>query len=172
MSGEHLITDDETRRIAEGFLAASPWLGDVEWGRTVIGPGAGYLKGFGPDFPEDVELREGQRWSWKVSFTDPSGEGKCLGHESVLEGLTRIVYGDHPNPDGWRHMAIQQWFTEPSDSRQTLNLSAADQSQICQQALYGKTVFPTGEAEAMFGKKLDFFEKQRSDQAATDSPGD
>jgi hypothetical protein len=27
----HLIGDDETRRIAEGFLAASPWLGNVQW---------------------------------------------------------------------------------------------------------------------------------------------
>lgn len=27
MSGEHLITDDETRRIAEGFLSNSPGSG-------------------------------------------------------------------------------------------------------------------------------------------------
>lgn len=31
-SGEHLITDEETRSIAEGFLSEAPWLEDVRWG--------------------------------------------------------------------------------------------------------------------------------------------
>ncbi|MDQ0808765.1 hypothetical protein QFZ63_000479 [Streptomyces sp. B3I7] len=48
MSGDHLITDDETRQIAEGFLESSPWLGDVTWQRIIVGPHASML----------VELRE------------------------------------------------------------------------------------------------------------------
>ncbi|MEU4359419.1 hypothetical protein [Streptomyces virginiae] len=161
MSGEHLITDDETRRIAEGFLSVSPWLGDIEWGRTVLGPNAGYLKGWGPDFPEDVELQEGQRWSWTVSFTDPVGDREGLSHTKVLEGLTRIVYGEHSGPDGWTYLVIRQWFTEPSQGRQALTLSTTHQSLICQQALYNKIVFRTPDEEVMFGKKMDFFEEQR-----------
>ncbi|MEU6235410.1 hypothetical protein [Kitasatospora sp. NPDC047058] len=164
MSGKHLITDDETRAIAEGFLAASPWLGDVEWSRTVFGPGVEYFSGWdrGP-IPEDTELAEGQRWSWTVSFFDPAGTGKTLNHERVLEGLTRIIYGEHSTDGGYRSLAIRQWFTEPAEARQSLKLSTADQSLICQHALYEKTVFPTGEAEALFGKKLDFFADQRPD---------
>ncbi|MGW2788211.1 hypothetical protein ACWC3X_44940 [Streptomyces populi] len=60
-------------------------------------------------------------------------------------------------------MGIQQWFTEPSKARRTIQLSASDHSSICQCALYGKIVFPTGEAESLFGKKLDLFEDQRPD---------
>ncbi|QGZ53280.1 hypothetical protein GPZ77_33890 [Streptomyces sp. QHH-9511] len=64
-------------------------------------------------------------------------------------------------------MGIRQWFTEPSEKRIGLQLSAADRSTICQYALYEKTVFPTS-AEGPFGTKLDFFESQRPDAEAPD----
>ncbi|MFE1444088.1 hypothetical protein [Streptomyces sp. NPDC058739] len=174
MSGEHLISDDETRQFAEGFLAASPWLGDAEWERIVIGPNADYLAGFDGAFPADAELTEGQRWSWRVSFSDPAGTKKTLSHEVILKGLSHIVYGDHAGPDGFRYMRIQQWYTEPTEARRTIQLSASDHSSICQCALYGKIVFPTGEAESLFGKKLDLFEDQRpgGDHALKDSTPD
>ncbi|MFJ9483443.1 hypothetical protein ACIRRI_52595 [Streptomyces mirabilis] len=164
MGGEHLISDDETRQIAEGFLQASPWLGDAEWGSIVIGPNAGYLAGFDGVFPPDAELSEGQKWSWQVSFSDPAGTKKTLSHEAVLKGLSHIAYGDHANADGFRFMRIQQWFTEPTEARRTIQLPASDHSLICQCALYGKIVFPAGEADTLFGKKLDMFEDQRPDE--------
>ncbi|MGW0955397.1 hypothetical protein [Streptomyces sp. NPDC002545] len=174
MSGEHLISDDETRQIAEGFLGASPWLGDAEWESIVIGPNAGYLAGFDGIFPADAKLPEGHKWSWQVSFSDPAGTKKTLSHEVVLKGLSHIVYGDHTGPEGFRYMGIQQWFTEPTEARRTIQLSESDHSWICQCALYGKAVFPTGEAESLFGKKLDLFEDQRpgEDRPLTDSTPD
>ncbi|MGW2540433.1 hypothetical protein ACWC5I_06040 [Kitasatospora sp. NPDC001574] len=161
MSGEHLITDDETKLMAEGFLAACPWFGDVQWGRIVIGAGSEYLGGWTGDIPVDQELTDGQRWSWTVSFSDPAGNQTGLSHEVVLKGLTRVVYDDNSSSTGYRKLVIEQWFTEPTETRLGLKLSTSDQSLICQQALYGKSVFPTGEAEELFGKKLDFFESQR-----------
>ena len=62
----HLIGDDETRRVAEGFLAASPWLGNIQWGEvppslfeeyTVIDAGTGV-----PGTERDVQP------SWSVTF--------------------------------------------------------------------------------------------------------
>ncbi|MEU7012046.1 hypothetical protein [Streptomyces sp. NPDC046332] len=40
MGEEHLVTDDENGDIAEGFLAAPPWLGDATWGwdASVLAP--------------------------------------------------------------------------------------------------------------------------------------
>ncbi|MFB6507490.1 hypothetical protein ACFYXP_38130 [Streptomyces sp. NPDC002466] len=167
MSGKHLISDDETQQIAEGFLAAAHWLGDHEWQRIVIGPNANYLRGFDGTVPADAELQEDQRWSWSVSFSDPAGTKRSLSHETVLEGLSRIVYGTASGTDAYRYMAIQQWFTEPSEARRQLKLSPVEHSLICQRALYDKTVYPTGEA-SLFGTELDLFEKQRPsvDQAA------
>ncbi|MEU0311520.1 hypothetical protein [Streptomyces cyaneofuscatus] len=163
MSAEHLISDEETRHIAEGFLGVSPWLGDVEWvDDIVIGPNAEYLAGFDGKFPANAKLREGQKWSWRVSFSDPAGTKKTLSHETVLKGLSDIVYGDHAGAEGFRYMRIKQWFAEPPKDRRTIKLSASDDSSICQRALYGKIVFSTGESEGLFGRKLDFFEDQRS----------
>lgn len=159
MGREHLISDDETRQVVEGFLKTAPWLGDVEWERIVIGPDAAYHLGFDGIFPQDVELSEGQKWSWVVSFSDPAGTRKALSHETILEGLSRIVYGEAEGADGFRYMRIQQWFTEPSDARRQLQLSAVEHSLICQRALYDKIVYTTG--EELFGKKLDMFEGQR-----------
>ncbi|MFF5924261.1 hypothetical protein ACFY8C_38980 [Streptomyces flavochromogenes] len=165
MGGEHLITDDETRNIAEGFLSTSPWLGDVTWDRDVIGPGSAYLRDFNGIVQDDAELGEGERWSWTVTFSDPAGTSRSLSHEQVLEGLKRIVYGELPNPELWQALSIRQWFTEPPKERTGLQLSVADRSMICQYALYEKTVFPTGREE-LFGKKLDLFESQRPDAEA------
>ena len=160
MGGDHLITDEETRRFAEDFLNASPWLGDIAWERIVIGPDAGYLADFDGVFPEDAELREGQQWSWKVSFSDPAGTKVSLTHQTVLKGLGSIVYGSHEGSEGFRYLSIQQWFTEPSNKRRELQLPAGSASLICQWALYGKIVFPTGE-DSPFGK-LDMFSEQRT----------
>jgi hypothetical protein len=41
--GSHLIADEETRRIAESFLAASSWLGSLTWQDIVVGLDAEYL---------------------------------------------------------------------------------------------------------------------------------
>ncbi|MGW6684921.1 hypothetical protein ACWGBO_34400 [[Kitasatospora] papulosa] len=176
MGAEHLISDEETRQIAEGFLGTSPWLGDVEWANDsiVIGPNAEYLTGFDGTFPADAKLAENQRWSWQVSFSDPAGTKKTLSHEAVLKGLSDIVYGDHAGAEGYRYLRIAQWFTEPTVARRTIQLSTSDRSSICQRALYGKIVFSTGETEGPFGGKLDFFEDQRAgeDHSLTDSTSD
>jgi hypothetical protein len=158
----HLIDDEETRRIAESFLAASPWLGNVTRQDIVAGPGAEYLAGFDGTFnPKKVELGDGQRWSWSVTFTDPSGQQKTLSHESVLEGVRALVFGeDLPGADGVRLLRVRQWFTEPVAERRKLELGASDSSRICQQALYGSQVFSTGD-DLFASKKLDFFEDQR-----------
>jgi hypothetical protein len=108
MTGEHLITDVETRKIVEGFLAASPWLGDTEWEQIVIGPQAEYLADWDGNFPSDAQLREGQQWSWRVSFSDPGGTKKSLSHALVLQGLNRVVYGEHEGTNAFRYFRIQQ----------------------------------------------------------------
>lgn len=161
--GSHLIGDEETRRIAESFLAASSsWLVSVTWQDIVAGPDAGYLAGWDGTFdPEKIELGDGQRWSWSVTFTDPSGQQKTLSHETVLQGVRALVFGeDGPGSDGLRLLRIRQWFTEPAAERRKLNLGASDSSRICQQALYGRQVFSTDDDRRAFGK-LDFFEDQR-----------
>lgn len=57
-------------------------------------------------------------------------------------------------------LRIRQWFTEPVAERRKFDLGPSDSSRICQQALYGRQVFSTG--DDLFGsKKLDFFEDQR-----------
>ncbi|WP_217236271.1 hypothetical protein [Streptomyces sp. AC555_RSS877] len=163
MSGDHLITDDETRQIAEGFLEASPWLGDVTWQRIIVGPAASLLVELREmSSGEDDELPAGNRWSWKVNFSDPSGERTHLTHEKVLKGLNEIVYGDHEGAKGWGFLKVQQWYVEPTQERQRLTLSTGDKSSICQYGLYGKTVFPTGKESSLGGDKLDFFKEQRS----------
>ncbi|MFJ2709028.1 hypothetical protein ACIO3R_38390 [Streptomyces sp. NPDC087428] len=158
MGGGHLITDEETRKITEGFLETSPWLGDAEWERIVTGPRADYYRDFEGRFPPDVELSDGHEWSWSVSFTDPAGRRESLTHAKVLEGLNRIVYEPHQGTAALQFMRIDQWFREPTQIRQQLELSSAEHSSICQYALYAKTVFPVAED---FGK-FDLFEDQRS----------
>jgi hypothetical protein len=162
-SESYLIGDDETWRIAESFLAASPWLGNVTRQDIVVGPGAEYLAGFDGTFnPETTELGEGQRWSWSVIFIDPSGQQKTLSHETVLQGVRSLVYGeDGPGADGLRGLRIRQWFTEPAAERRMLELGPSDSSRICQQALYGRQVFKTDDDVRAFGK-FDLFEAQRS----------
>ena len=160
----HLIGDEETRRIAESFLtASSSWLGSVTWQDIVAGPGAEYQADVwdGTFDPEKIELGDGQRWSWSVTFTDPSDQQKTLSHETVLRGVRALVFGeDEPGADEFRLLRIRQWFTEPAAERRKLDLGASDSSRICQQALYGRQVFKTDDDRRAFGK-LDFFEDQR-----------
>lgn len=161
--GAHLIGDEETRRIAESFLtASSSWLGSVSWQDIVAGPDAEYKAGWDGTFdPKKTEPGDGQRWSWSVTFTDPSGQQKTVSHESVLQGVRALVFGeDGPGADGIRLLRIRQWFTEPAAERRKLDLGASDSSRICQQALYGRQVFSTDDEHRAFGK-LDFFEDQR-----------
>jgi hypothetical protein len=160
--GSHLIGDDETRRIADSFLAASSWLGSVTWQDIVAGSGAEYLAGWDGTFdPEKIELGNGQRWSWSVTFTDPSGQLKTLSHESVLDGVRELVFGKElTGADELRLLRVKQWFTEPAAERRNLELGASDSSRICQQALYGRQVFTTEDDRLGLGK-LDFFEDQR-----------
>jgi hypothetical protein len=160
--GPHLIGDEETRRIAESFLAASSsWLGSVTWQDIVAGQDAEYKAGWDGTFdPEKAELGDGQRWSWSVAFTDPSAQQKTLSHETVLQGVRALVFGeDGPGADGLRRLRIRQWFTEPAAERRNLDLGASDSSRICQQALYGRQVFRTDD-DRVFGK-FDLFEDQR-----------
>ena len=129
----------------------------------VAGPGAEYKADVwdGTFDPEKIELGDGQRWSWSVTFTDPSGQQKTLSHETVLQGVRALVFGeDGPGADGFRLLRIRQWFTEPAAERRKLDLGASDSSRICQQALYGRQVFKTDDDRRAFGK-LDFFEDQR-----------
>ncbi len=69
-------------------------------------------------------------------------------------------------------MRSKQWFTEPSDARRSLQLRPTDHSLICQFALYGKTVFPTGETDEIFGRKFDLFEDQRAAPSDGQPPND
>jgi len=129
----------------------------------VAGPGAEYKADVwdGTFDPEKIELGDGQRWSWSVTFTDPSGQQKTLSHETVLQGVRALVFGeDGPGADGLRLLRIRQWFTEPAAERRKLDLGVSDSSRICQQALYGRQVFKTDDDSRAFGK-LDFFEDQR-----------
>ncbi|MFI6530693.1 hypothetical protein [Streptomyces uncialis] len=73
-------------------------MGDVRWGRTVIGAEAAHLQDLDGVIPEDSILAPGQRWSWTVSFSDPAGAEKALTHEQVLDGLARVVYGEYEGP--------------------------------------------------------------------------
>jgi hypothetical protein len=163
----HLIGDDETRRIAESFLAASSsWLGSVTWQDILVGPDAEYKADpFDGTFdPEKTVLADGQRWSWAVTFTDPSGQQKTLSHEVVLQGVRALVFGeDGPGADGLRRIRIRQWFTEPAAERRKLDLGTSDSSRTCQQALYGRQVFSTDDDHFGFGKP-DYFEDQRPPQ--------
>lgn len=164
--GSHAI-GDETRRIAEAFLATSPWLGNVSWGERIIGNDAEYLYDLRGELPHGAEPGEGQRWSWTVTFTDPSGQEQTLGHESVLNGVRELIYGKEPSGvASFRILSIRQWFTEPADERRSLKLTGSDSSRICQQALYGHQVFST-EDDMLGGKRLDFFEDQRNPAAET-----
>jgi len=160
----HLISDEETRHVAESFLAASHWLGSEIWQDIVAGPGAEYQAGWDGAFDPDVKLDGGQRWSWSVTFTDPSGQQKTLSHESVLEGVRALVFGQElAGADALRLLRVKQWFTEPVAERRKIELGASDSSRICQQALYGHQVFRT-EDDQLGLKKLDFFSDQRPAQ--------
>lgn len=171
MPDNHLIADDETHRIAESFLGASPWFGDVAWGQVVTGPGSEYLADVHGQFDPDASLHEGQRWSWAVAFTDPTGEKRELRHETVLEGVRQLVYAEHPSGvEGLNRLRLRQWFTEPAEERRALVLSPSDSSRVCQQALYGHKVFSTPDETSLFGDrstKFDLFEDQRRVDAAT-----
>jgi len=130
----------------------------------VIGPGAEYLAGVDGAFDPEAELDDGQRWSWSITFTDPSGQQKTLSHESVLEGVRALVFGEEPaGADGLRLLRVKQWFTEPVAERRKLELGPSDSSRICQQALYGRQIFST-EDDRLGLKKLDFFSDQRPPQ--------
>lgn len=157
----HLISDDETRRIAETFFAASPWLGSVTWRDIVAGPGADYLTGWTGAFDPAIKPGDGQRWSWSATFTDPSGQEKTLSHESILEGLRALIFGEElTGVDALRLLRVKQWFTEPAAERRKIELGSDDSSRICQQALYGRQVF-SAEDDHLGLEKLDFFSDQR-----------
>jgi hypothetical protein len=102
-----------------------------------------------------------QRWSWSVTFTDPSGQHKTLTHELVLEGVRGLIFGEKPTgAAGLRLLRVTQWFTEPVAERRRLDLGASDSSRICQQALYGRMIFST-EDDHLGLSKPDFFSDQR-----------
>ena len=61
-------------------------------------------------------------------------------HAPSLASLARA----HPNADGWRHMAIQQWFTEPSDE---------DRRGLT--ALFWSNINPYGTFRLEMDKRLD-----------------
>ena len=161
MSESHLITDDETRRIAEDYLAASSWFGDVTWQKIMVGPSAKYRADVDGNFDENADPGE-NRWSWGVSFTDPSNQQKQLDHELVLEGIRGLIFGDSKNSLDFLIVApLKQWFTSPPEERRALALGAARSSRVCQQALYGRKVFDVGDEPKFGDTKLDFFKGQR-----------
>lgn len=163
MTGQHLISEDETRRIAEDFLAAAPWFGDVTWGKTGAGNGGRWAAPAW--YPEDEErnLGEDGRWSWSVKVVDPTGDEQDLNHAKVLEGVRGLIFGEvqEAPADMLPVSKLKQWFTEPASKRQKLILDAALSSRICQQALYGRKVFLAGDETSWSDKKLDWFEDQR-----------
>lgn len=144
MPDEHVITDEETRRIAEAYLTSAPWLGGAVWGQTVIGPHVEYLFDADGTIDPATELRDDQRWSWTVTFTDPSGQEQRLDHEAVLEGLRGLVYGEVPEgPESISRWDLREWFTKPAAERRAEGLNSSHSSRVCQQALYGQKVFDT-----------------------------
>lgn len=168
-SGSHWITDEETQRIAETFVAASPYLGDIAWSQAPVGENAAYLYGFSGELPEDLEpgdpLPEGCRWSWQLSLTDPSGRDFRLHHNQVVSAITKVVYEGDGRQDSMRALrlgCIEQWYTEPADSRRALKLGPEAAVTICQIALWEKVAFPYEDANGPFGTgRMDFFEEQR-----------
>ncbi|MEV4248489.1 hypothetical protein AB0J63_34390 [Streptosporangium canum] len=160
-TGSHVIADEETRRIAENFLSSSPWNGDVTWDKIVIGPYAEWLSDDKGNFAPSTKLSESDRWSWRVTFVDPSGKSCQLIHDSVLHGLRELVYGDEEKTGiaGFELLSVKQWFTEPAVDRRKLTLSDGDSSRICQHALYGRQVFRTN--DHVFGA-TDYFAEQRT----------
>lgn len=163
MTDDHLISEDETRRIAEAFLAGASWLGKPAWGKTGTGLlGAWHAPGW---YPEDEERDFGGQegsWSWAVKTVDPSGKQQVLSHEKVLEGVRGLVFGEAENPlDQLAIRKLKQWFTEPATERQKLTLDDALSSRVCQQALFGRKVFPVGDEVPWSDKKPNWFEDQR-----------
>lgn len=149
------------------FVAASPYVGDVAWSQVPVGPNAPYLYDFSGDLPKGLgpgdPLPEGNRWSWELFLTDPSGREFRLRHDSVVAGITRVVYegdGREDNLQVLRLGRIRQWYTEPSDSRRSLRLQPEDAVTVCQIALWDKVAFPYRDDDGIFGK-LDYFEEQR-----------
>jgi hypothetical protein len=160
----HLIGHDETRRIAESFLAASPWLGNVGWSTGIDDDFLGFIDAEDPRFDSTAGVRSES--GWLVTFTDPTGEEQELGHKSVMRGLRDLLFGEQPpGVDGFRAMSIRQWFTEPAEERRKLRLSMGDCARICQQALYGRQVFRAGD-ELPGLPRFDLFEDQRGAQPA------
>lgn len=147
MPETHLITDDETRQIAEAFLGDSPWLGGATWGQTVIGPNAEYRVGFDLEMDLTSPLSEGQSLSWTVTFVDPTGEEQRLDHPLVLKGIRELAYGDG---DWLKVGAIKEWFASSAEARTARKLDAVASSRICQQALYGGMVLPSASEQAMY----------------------
>lgn len=168
-SGSHWITDEETQRIAETFVAASPYLGDIAWSQVPVGENAAYLCGFSGEPPEDLEpgdpLPEGCRWSWQLSLTDPSGRDFRLHHGQVVSAITKVVHEGDGRQDSMRAFRlgrIEQWYTEPADSRRALKLGPEAAVTICQIALWDRVAFPYEDENGPFGTgRMDFFEEQR-----------
>jgi hypothetical protein len=85
---DHLIGDDETRRIAESFLSTSPWLGTATWQDIVVGPDAEYKADWDGAFSPETELGDGQRWSWPAALAPAIARGsarsRCTGARSSV----------------------------------------------------------------------------------------
>ncbi|MGA4992976.1 hypothetical protein [Nonomuraea bangladeshensis] len=163
-AGAHLITDEETRRIADTFLSSSPWHGDVTWDEIVVGPNAEWLCDEDGNFAPSAFLSPDDRWSWRVTFVDPSGEARHLSHELILKGLREVIYGGKENTglSFLETRRIMQWFTEPAAERRKLVLSSGDCLLICQYALYGRQIFTHDDHAS--GEKFDLFAEQRTPQ--------
>ncbi len=149
MAGDHLITDEESRRIVEAFLSTAQWAGDIVWGRAWIADQSGDVS-----TPSDLIYKspEGDRESWQVAFRDPSGEVQQFDHEEVLKGLRAVVYGEVPDgPESLDVHLIRHWYSSPAEERRAAGLDATRSSYVCQRALYGQKVFPTEQDLALFG---------------------
>ncbi|WP_428957897.1 hypothetical protein [Streptomyces sp. cg35] len=119
---EYAVSSEETRKIAEMFLAGHPYLrhrwghhfGDTMW----------------MDFSD--EPRKGALWG--VEFTDPTGQVAVVDHEVVLSGLRKALYERSSIEDG----IVVGWMSlKTAAEREAQPLPWWAASRVCQLGLFG-----------------------------------
>jgi len=129
----YAVTEEETQRLAKGFLAEHPSL-EARWGHH-----------FGdrkwPVYTSPEQLSDGAQWC--VTFTDPTGKGFLIDHQVVLDGLRLCLYEE----SSIEANIISGWVTLKTAQERAENpLPSWGASRICQLGLFsGRTQkFPYG----------------------------
>ncbi|MET7363227.1 hypothetical protein ABZS76_32985 [Streptomyces sp. NPDC005562] len=122
---DYAVSDEEKRRIAEGFLKAHPYLksrwgwhyGDRQW----------------PQFEDDKDARRGESARWMVQITDPLGGAFVIDAAVVTDGLRYSVYED----TDLEASSISGWvLLQTEQERVAQPLPEWGPSRICQLGLF------------------------------------